>query len=337
MAMATATATAHVCRSPSVMSSTTTLHRTNGQRIPRRKRVANDIAPHKHDSTGLDTYKPAPAGLNTHKHVPSQPATNKPIAARTDSHASSEKDITTSSSDQGSSFSSLSSSDVNFGFCWLLEHLELNPTTYEIPLRTMYELNSAATPSLPVATKKGSSSSVSSTSSSETQRYHSARSAASSPDSQRYLTAKPVTQFPAFTTTPETTVAAAESFRNVVEAVMERTAPPGSLPPHYATSRIRYIFPPSLESVDFEQTLTALDYLRDLEMRRRSEVIEALGRLGVHVNRDASSPDLLRVETTLSWPVKFWVMDTLHEALAAENLYSQCYIGLRRWVSLRSW
>jgi hypothetical protein len=92
-----------------------------------------------------------------------------------------------------------------------------------------------------------------------------------------------------------------------------------------------------LESVDFEQTLTALDYLRDLEMRRRSEVIEALGRLGVHVNRDASSPDLLRVETTLSWPVKFWVMDTLHEALAAENLYSQCYIGLRRWVSLRSW
>jgi len=71
-----------------------------------------------------------------------------------------------------------------------------------------------------------------------------------------------------------------------------------------------------------------MDYLKDLEVRRRGEVVAALDRLGVKRN-DIGQKSVLGKK----YPgVLRWVLDIEEKERRIEALYSQVYIGLRRWV-----
>lgn len=95
------------------------------------------------------------------------------------------------------------------------------------------------------------------------------------------------------------------------------------------TSFLRRCFPPQLEEVDFPQALTGLDYLKDLETRRRKEVAAALKRLGV--DRDNLRE---KEELGMKYPgVLRWIESIERDEREVEALYTQVYIGLRRWVS----
>lgn len=102
-----------------------------------------------------------------------------------------------------------------------------------------------------------------------------------------------------------------------------------SLPPTFVASFVRRCFTEDICLVDFTQALTALDYLKDLETRRKRELTLAIQRLGVDklsVDRtgDASSKN--------SSKILEWVLDMQAKEKKIEAYYTQMYIGLRRWV-----
>ncbi|MBE7180637.1 MAG: hypothetical protein INR71_05400 [Terriglobus roseus] len=80
--------------------------------------------------------------------------------------------------------------------------------------------------------------------------------------------------------------------------------------------------------VDFPQALTGLDYLKDLETRRRREVSGAMARLGV--NRTALESDSLALEEFPS--VRPWLKTIEAKEHKIDALYTQLYVGLRRWI-----
>jgi hypothetical protein len=71
-----------------------------------------------------------------------------------------------------------------------------------------------------------------------------------------------------------------------------------------------------------------MDYLKDLEVRRRREVVAALDRLGVE-RHDIGQKEVLGKK----YPgVLRWVLGIEGKERTIEALYSQVYIGLRQWV-----
>lgn len=81
--------------------------------------------------------------------------------------------------------------------------------------------------------------------------------------------------------------------------------------------------------VDFPQALTALDYLKDLETRRRKEMVLAFQRLGVLPNTVGTDHD----EISDRYPgVAQWVKNIEAKEKKADAYYTQLYIGLRRWI-----
>jgi hypothetical protein len=71
-----------------------------------------------------------------------------------------------------------------------------------------------------------------------------------------------------------------------------------------------------------------MDYLKDLEIRRRREVVAALDRLGVERD-DIGQKEVLGKK----YPgVLRWVLAIEGKERTIEALYSQVYVGLRRWV-----
>ncbi|KAI9837844.1 MAG: hypothetical protein M1819_006778 [Sarea resinae] len=199
---------------------------------------------------------------------------------------------------------SRTSSGEGSAYPWILDHILSYPGSYEIPLRTMYTLNSTprAQPLPHQVSRAGTPTSTSST--------------ASSPTSA---------QFP-----PEQQAAQAASlqFRTaLLSHISQLPCQPCSLPPSFVTSFVRRCFPPELTMVDFPQALTGLDYLKDLETRRRKEVKMALHRLGVENPLSAGD------EISQKHPsVAAWVKGMEDKERKIEALYTQLFIGLRRWV-----
>jgi len=82
--------------------------------------------------------------------------------------------------------------------------------------------------------------------------------------------------------------------------------------------------------VDFPQALTGLDYLKDIETRRRRESAAALGRLGI--DKTALKKD--SNELSKKPPgVAAWLKTTEASERKVDALYTQLYVALRRWVS----
>ena len=206
--------------------------------------------------------------------------------------------------------SSISSSEGS-AFPWILEHLLAYPGTYEIPLRTMYTLNSTphTQPFLRQNTRPETPSLCSSNDSNSD-------SAPASP------------QFP-----PEQLAAqsATEHFKScLMSHISKLPTQPFSLPPSFVTSFVRRCFTADLCQVDFTQALTALDYLKDLESRRTREVKTALQRLGMDKDKTIET----REDIKRRFPrVSEWLTSIADKERRVEALYTQVYVGLRRWVS----
>lgn len=99
-----------------------------------------------------------------------------------------------------------------------------------------------------------------------------------------------------------------------------------SLPASFISSYVRKCFPQELCDVDFTMALTALDYLKDLETRRRRELAHALERLGLD-KKILGDSGLEVGRAHLDWAVSMQTKDG-----KAESLYTEVYVGLRRWV-----
>lgn len=187
---------------------------------------------------------------------------------------------------------------------WILEHLLAYPGTYEIPLRTMYTLN-ASTLTQPRHQRSGSGQSV-------LGNAFPRKSSVSSEAQQN----------------PSTVTAAAQLRSTLTHHITQLPTQPASLPPSFVTSFARRCFAARLDQVDFPQSLTALDYLKDLEVRRRREVVAALDKLGIE-REDIGHRDKLAKK----YPgVMRWVVGIEEKERKVEALYTQIYVGLRRWI-----
>lgn len=197
-------------------------------------------------------------------------------------------------------------------FPWILEHLLANPETYEIPLRTMYSLNS--TPNVhqynsqPVSLPTSDVSNSANTSA--------APRLPSLQQQHQGLAAQPAT----------------ERFRNcLMTYISQLPSQSFSLPPAFVASFVRRCFTEDICLVDFTQALTALDYLKDLETRRKRELTLAIQRLGVDkatLNPTGDASSLRRPK------IIEWVLNMQAKEKKTEAYYTQMYIGLRRWVGV---
>ena len=208
--------------------------------------------------------------------------------------------------------SSTTSSNDGAAFPWILEHLLAYPGTYEIPLRTMYTLNSTTqAPHTRRQSLRPGTPSLSSTASSPD----------SSPASPTFPPEHQQNQFAA--------QSAADHFKScLMTHISNLPSQPFSLPPSFITSFVRRCFPAELCLVDFTQALTALDYLKDLENRRKRELTMALQRLGL----DITVIEQAGREMSKDAKISEWVLSMQNKEKKVEALYSQVYIGLRRWV-----
>ena len=193
--------------------------------------------------------------------------------------------------------SSECSSSNGSAYQLILDHVLSNPGTYEIPLRTMYTLNS-------------------------TPRAQPPHGRSNSPSSEG---SSPPTPQGAFQDKQATRTLS----DNLLDQLSRLPNQPTSLPPSFITSFVRKCFPPELVQVDFPQALTGLDYLKDLETRRRREVGAAMIRLNIHRETLDSADELLSSQ----YPgVAEWVRATEVQERKIDALYTQLYIGLRRWI-----
>ncbi|KAF2213405.1 hypothetical protein CERZMDRAFT_38933 [Cercospora zeae-maydis SCOH1-5] len=189
-----------------------------------------------------------------------------------------------------SSGSSVSSNGSSYQL--ILDHILTYPGSYEIPLKTMYSLNCApkngVRPNTP--SSNGTSPNLSQGSS-----------------------------------TPET-----QSTQALTESLMSQLSQLSNqqqiLPPSFITAFVQRCFPSHLPHVDFPQALTGLDYLKDLETRRRREAASAMNRLGI--DRDALDRDV----AVLSPRNLQWVKSVEDKEKKIDTLYTQVWIGLRRWI-----
>ncbi|MCJ1289125.1 hypothetical protein MMC34_000657 [Xylographa carneopallida] len=126
------------------------------------------------------------------------------------------------------------------------------------------------------------------------------------------------------------TQAATEHFKSsLMEQIAYLPAQPFSLPPSFITSFVRRCFTEDLCLVDFTQALTALDYLKDLETRRKRELSAALRRLNINVEAiDVERHDLAKRSPAIAE----WISSMEDKERRVEALYTQVYIGLRRWT-----
>ena len=213
------------------------------------------------------------------------------------------------------SSSSSSSSTDGAAYPWILEQLMAYPGTYEIPLRTMYTLNSA-----PSAQQQSNQ--------------HPRPDTPSLSSSSSSLDGSPNTpEFPAeqHNALPQ---ANTDHFKQcLMDHISQLPSQPFSLPPTFITSFVRRCFTEDLCMVDFTQALTAMDYLKDLETRRRRDLSKALQNLGL----DKSVVDERNGQSDIMNPrMADWLNTMKDKNKKVEALYTQVYIGLRRWVCLPS-
>lgn len=186
----------------------------------------------------------------------------------------------------------------------ILEHILSYPNTYEIPLRTMYTLNCAPRAQPP---------------STHPSRAPSPTSSSNSPTSPQFSHGYQ-------SSTAQFTTA-------LMGQLSQLPSQPSSLPPSFVTTFVNRCFPVELEFVDFPQSLTALDYLKDLETRRRKEIAHSFQTL--NLDQTNLSEDKLQDLRQRNPAVAEWVESLEAKLRKVESAYGSIYISLRRWVCTR--
>jgi hypothetical protein len=105
--------------------------------------------------------------------------------------------------------------------------------------------------------------------------------------------------------------------------------PSPTLTPSAITRTVRGCFTESLCDVDFTQALTAVSHLAALDERRKREFCAALRRLNIDESKLEQQKEGMRESAPA---VLEWINSMEDKARKAEALYTQAYIGLRRWV-----
>ncbi|KAF2687932.1 hypothetical protein K458DRAFT_294992 [Lentithecium fluviatile CBS 122367] len=186
----------------------------------------------------------------------------------------------------------------------ILEHVLQYPGSYEIPLRTMYTLNCVprAQP-LPKELSRAPTPTGSSSTS-------------------------PVTGQNTWNETESASFNFTSQLMNHISSMPHnRTA----LPPTFMVSFVGKTFVPSLSLVDFPQALTALDYLRDLETRRRKEMVAAFSR--VHIEPETFDSDIETISE--KYPgIALWAKNLEGKNKKAEVHYAKLWLGVRRWIMI---
>lgn len=96
---------------------------------------------------------------------------------------------------------------------------------------------------------------------------------------------------------------------------------------------VRMCFTEDLCEVDFTQSLKSMGYLQALEEKRKDEFSAAMKRLRVDselLQRDRHSFQIRHPE------IYEWISSMEVKAKKVEALYTQVYVGLRRWVRLEN-
>jgi hypothetical protein len=186
----------------------------------------------------------------------------------------------------------------------IFEHLSQYPGSYEIPLRTMFELNCVPR--------------------SELNFKDLIRAQASNSGSGN---ASPVTGQVAWTGAETTSMSFASQLVSHLQSLPKQAK---CLPPSFLVNYVTRCFHPSLSLVDWPQTLTALDYLKDLEKRRCMEARAAFER--VHIFRETYQSDMETMADQFPG-IALWVRNIEGKNRKAESYYAQIWLGLRRWVS----
>lgn len=183
------------------------------------------------------------------------------------------------------------------GFTWLLERILAGQGTYEMPLKGLYTLNSAS------------------------------RTRSDSSPSNVVGNAFPSTKPPDLNNMT-TTAAAAQLRANLMSHTTQQPAQPQSLPPSLIVSFVRRCFSAELAQVDFPQALTALDYLKDLEMRRRNEIAAVLSHLVVE-RADVQNRRKIARDNPNAYR---WTKNMEEKERKVDVLCTHVCLGLRRWV-----
>jgi hypothetical protein len=205
---------------------------------------------------------------------------------------------TTMSSSHSRSTSDESSMSIIF------EHMGHYPGSYEIPLRTMFELNCVPRSELNFKDLiRAQTSNLGSGNSS------------------------PVTGQVAWTGAETTGMSFASQLMSHLQSLPKQ---PKRLPPSFLVNYVTRCFHPVLALVDWAQALTALDYLKDLETRRSEEAQAAFER--VHIFRETYESDMETMAEQFPG-IALWVRNIEGKHRKAESYYAQIWLGLRRWVS----
>ncbi|PWW80621.1 hypothetical protein C7212DRAFT_350036 [Tuber magnatum] len=99
----------------------------------------------------------------------------------------------------------------------------------------------------------------------------------------------------------------------LLEHISNLPSQPCTLPPSFLSTFVRKCFPRDLGNVQFDQAFTALDYIRDLEIRRSKELEKAARARGEDDRRIVN----LRIKS-----------------IKTEQFYARAIAGIRRWTLL---
>jgi hypothetical protein len=193
------------------------------------------------------------------------------------------------------------SDEATASMSYVLEHVLQYPGSYEIPLRTMYTLNCVPR-AQPLPKDLSPTASA---------------------------CASPTTAHPAAWSGAESTTMSFTS--QLMTHLDSLPTTPSSLPPTFIVNFVTRCFHPTLSLVDFPQALTALDYLRDMENRRRKEMVAAFER--VHIHADSYESDMETMAENFPG-IALWVRNVEGKNRKCESYYAQLWLGVRRWVSL---
>ncbi|KAJ4303649.1 hypothetical protein N0V90_002550 [Kalmusia sp. IMI 367209] len=186
----------------------------------------------------------------------------------------------------------------------ILEHVLQYPGSYEIPLRTMYTLNCAP----------------------RAQPLPKDLSRAPSPTSN--APASPISGQMAWSDAEAASMNFTSQLMSHINSMPQQ---PSSLPPSFIINFVSRIFHPSLSLVDFPQALTALDYLRDLDNRRRKEMVAAFARVNIHPETAESDIESMSER----YPgIALWAKNLEGKSRKAELCYARLWLGVRRWIMI---
>lgn len=121
-------------------------------------------------------------------------------------------------------------------------------------------------------------------------------------------------------------------FEAAMIALLQSPTRPSSISPGFLFPTIRWVFAhEDVNDVEFGFALKALDYLRGLETKRRQEFAFKLKRMGFDGKTSSAIKDPEETSDVVSENVT-WKKDMEEKSKHIERLYTQVYIGLRRWV-----